>query len=53
MILDRRHVMQGMAGAITAPYNVTNRPVMVFDNDTRLENDPNAGLRAMRERMAS
>ena len=36
-----------------APYNTTDRPVMVFDNQTRLENDPNAGLRAMWERMAS
>jgi para-nitrobenzyl esterase len=36
-----------------APYNTTDRPVMIFDNQTRLENDPNAGLRAMWERMAS
>ena len=35
------------------PYNTTDRPVLVFDNQTRLENDPNAGLRLMWERMAS
>jgi para-nitrobenzyl esterase len=36
-----------------APYNATERPVMVFDNQTRLEKDPNADLRLMWERMAS
>jgi len=36
-----------------APYDTTDRPVMVFDNQTKLEKDPNAELRAMWARLAS
>jgi para-nitrobenzyl esterase len=35
------------------PYNPTQRPVMVFNVDTRLENDPNAPLRKMWDTLAS
>jgi para-nitrobenzyl esterase len=34
-------------------YNVAERQVMIFDNQTRLEKDPNAGLRLMWDQLAS
>ncbi len=36
-----------------SPYNVAERPVMIFDNRTRLEKDPNAELRLMWDQLAS
>jgi para-nitrobenzyl esterase len=35
------------------PYNAGERPVMIFDNDTRLEKDPNHELRVMWDRLAT
>ncbi|MEO8300212.1 MAG: carboxylesterase/lipase family protein [Rhizomicrobium sp.] len=35
------------------PYNATERPLMLFDNNTRLDNDPNAELRLLWDKMAS
>jgi len=36
-----------------SPYDVAERPVMIFDNRTRLEKDPNAELRLMWDQLAS